>query len=239
MAINRTIVVGDIHGCIDEFKELIQTLAYNKEADRLILLGDLIDRGPDSVAVVRLAREMDLECVMGNHEHKFIKWYRSVGTKNDVYDSRPHYTQFSDEDVNYIMRMSSYIKVDDYVIVHAGLRPHVPLDRQAKEDLFYIRYMDSQKRTLSLHKINKAGSKEAIDAHFWTEFWDGADNIVYGHNVSPEVRVDVHPYSGKTCYGIDQGACFGGKLTAMILETKEIVQVPSKKVYYQSTFEVR
>jgi len=241
METKRTIVVGDIHGCIDEFDELIKKLSYAKGSDRLILLGDLIDRGPDSVAVVRRAREMDLECVMGNHEHKFIKWYRSSGTKNDVYDSRPHYTQFSDADINYIHRMSDYIKVDDFVIVHAGLRPHVPLEKQLREDLFYVRYMDDDSKFISLRKINKAGSKEAVNAHFWTESFDGAHNVVYGHNVNDreKIRIDVHPYTGKTCYGIDTGACFGGRLTAMILETKEIVQVEAKKVYYQSTFEVR
>jgi bis(5'-nucleosyl)-tetraphosphatase (symmetrical) len=236
----RTIVIGDIHGCIDEFEELLKVLSYHKDTDRLILLGDLIDRGPDSVAVVRKAREMDLECVKGNHEYKFIKWYRSHGTKNDVYDGRAHYTQFSDEDINYIHRMSDYIVVDDFVIVHAGLRPHIPLEKQSRDDLFYIRYVDDDKKFVSLKKINQAGSKEAVGARFWTEFWDGATNVVYGHNVHGDLpRVDVHPYSGKTCYGIDTGACFGGKLTALILETKEIIQVQSKRVYYQSTFEVR
>ena len=227
METKRTIVVGDIHGCIDEFEELIKKLSYDKESDRLILLGDLIDRGPDSVAVVRKAREMDLECVMGNHEHKFLKWYRSAGSKNDVYDSRAHYTQFSDEDVSYIARMSAYIKIDDFVLVHAGLRPHVPLEGQSKDDLFYMRYMDEDNKFVSLRKINKAGSKEAVHAHFWTEDYDGTYNIVYGHNVNDmeKIRIDKHPYSDKVCYGIDTGACFGGCLTALILETREVVQV--------------
>lgn len=52
----RTIIVGDIHGCIDELNELIKTISYDKKTDRLILLGDLIDRGPDSVGVVQRAR---------------------------------------------------------------------------------------------------------------------------------------------------------------------------------------
>ena len=47
----RHIFLGDIHGCIDEFKEMINVISYNPQEDRLILLGDLLDRGPDSVAV--------------------------------------------------------------------------------------------------------------------------------------------------------------------------------------------
>ena len=73
MEIKRHIFIGDIHGCLDEFNELLNKLSYDPKEDRLILLGDLIDRGPDSVGVVRKARELRLECVMGNHEHKYIK----------------------------------------------------------------------------------------------------------------------------------------------------------------------
>lgn len=238
----RTILVGDIHGCIDEFDELIKTLSYNKDSDRLILLGDLIDRGPDSVATVRRAREMDLECVMGNHEHKFMKWWKSAGSRNDVYDRRPHYTQFSDADVNYIAHMDSYIKIPEHniIVVHAGLRAGIPLANQSKDDLYYIRYMDDEKKFISLKKINRIGSKEAAGAHFWTESWYGPESIVYGHNVHSftEPRIEeVQP--GVVCYGLDTGCCFGGRLTAMILETREIVQVQAKQIYYESKFEVR
>jgi len=241
MESKRTIVVSDIHGCIDEFEELLKTLSYKKEKDRLILLGDLIDRGPDSVGVVRKAREMDLECVMGNHEHKFMKWYKSFGSANDVYDRRPHYTQFTDEDVNYIARMDNYILLPDHniVVVHAGMRPGVSLRHQTKDDLYYIRYMDSDSKFISLKKINRLG-KDATGAHFWTEYWTGPESVVYGHNVHSfetplieEVRPDVF------CYGLDTGCCFGGRLTAMVIETKEIVQVQAKRTYYKSDYNIR
>lgn len=241
MESKRTIVVSDIHGCIDEFDELLKTLSYKKEKDRLILLGDLIDRGPDSVGVVRKAREMDLECVMGNHEHKFMKWYKSFGSANDVYDRRPHYTQFTDEDVNYIARMDNYIVLPEHniVVVHAGMRPGVSLRHQTKDDLYYIRYMDSDSKFISLKKINRLG-KDATGAHFWTEYWTGPESVVYGHNVHSfetplieEVRPDVF------CYGLDTGCCFGGRLTAMVIETREIVQVQAKRTYYKSDYNIR
>jgi len=241
MTSKRTIIVGDIHGCIDEFKELVNALSYNKETDRLILLGDLIDRGPDSVGVVAKAREMDLECVMGNHEHAFLKWYKSTGSQGDVYTKRDHYTKFSDADVNYIHRMSSYIHIPEQniVIAHAGLRGGIPLQHQRKDDLYYIRYMDSDKSFISLKKINKMG-KAATDAHFWTEFWYGPESVVYGHNVhSYENPLFTEVRPGVTCYGLDTGCCFGGRLTAMVLETKEIVQVQAKRTYYGSRFDIK
>ena len=231
MEIKRTILVGDIHGCIDEFEELLTTISYDRLTDRLILLGDLIDRGPASAEVVRRARELDLECVMGNHEFQFMKWYRS---NKQVYDTKPHYGQLSDEDVSYIARMPSYIKLDNAIAVHAGLRPNLDIEKQTKNDCLFLRYTDINGNFISLTKIHELG-KEALGAHFWTEFWKGPESIIYGHNVhsfSDPLIEEVMP--GVTCYGLDTGCCFGGKLTALILETKQIIQIPAKRIYYQS-----
>lgn len=233
----RTIVVGDIHGCIDEFAELLRILSYNKNSDRLILLGDLIDRGPDSVAVVRKAREMNLECVMGNHEAKFLRWFNSSKSGQEIHKN-DHYNKLDDDDSNYIFHMPSYIKIDNTVIVHAGLRAGVPIDKQVKDDLLYIRYVDAEQKFISLKKISKLGKKET-GALFWTQFWYGPESVVYGHNVhSTENPLIEKMDDDIVCYGIDTGCCFGGKLTALILETKEIVQVPAKAIYYQSRFNI-
>jgi bis(5'-nucleosyl)-tetraphosphatase (symmetrical) len=235
----RHIFVSDIHGCIDEFNELIQKVNYDPQNDRLVLLGDLIDRGPDSLAVVKRARELNLECVMGNHEHKFLKWFRSQGSRVDVYDRKDFYGKLSDQDINYISNMPTYIELDNVIAVHAGLKPGISLSNQSKDDLMYLRYTDDSRRFISLKKINKMG-KEAAGAKFWTEFWFGPKSVVYGHNVydfqEPLIQ-ETAP--GITCYGIDTGCCFGGHLTALIWETKKIVQVKAKKVYYESNYSVR
>ena len=239
---DRTVIIGDIHGCIDEFKELLTLVDYKSPYVRVILLGDLIDRGNDSVGVVGLARELNLECVMGNHDYKFMKWWKSTGSTNDVYDKHHHYTDLSDADVNYIAQMSPYIKLENQntIVVHAGLRPGVPLEKQTKDDLYYIRYMDKQNKFVSLKKINNLGSKAAADAHFWTESWKGPESIVYGHNVNSYEDPLIEEVAPNVfCYGLDTGCCFGGRLTAMVLETKEIIQVQAKKTYYKSSFDVR
>jgi bis(5'-nucleosyl)-tetraphosphatase (symmetrical) len=239
METKRTIFVGDVHGCIDEFNELLRKLSYDPKNDRLILLGDLIDRGPDSVAVVRKAREMKLECVMGNHEHKYVKWFRTQGTRVDVYDKRAFYADLSDQDITYINDMPLYVELEDVVAVHAGLKPGISISNQTKDDLMYLRYTDSDRKFISLKKINKLG-KEATGAKFWTEFWQGPKSVVYGHNVhSYEDPLIEEVAPGIFCYGIDTGCCFGGRLTALIWETKEIVQVQAKQAYYKSDFEIR
>ena len=232
MTVNRHIVIGDIHGCLEEFDDLIKTLSFNKNKDKLILLGDLIDRGPDSVGVVRRAQELQADSVMGNHEHKYIKWLNNTN-QNIPTKIKLFYLKFSDQDTDYIHQMKPYVKVNNTVMVHAGLKPGIFLENQSKDDLLYLRYLDSKNNFLS----SKSAQNLEQDIYFWTKLWKGPETVVYGHTVHSysqplieEVASDVF------CYGLDTGCCFGGKLTALVLETKEIVQVSAKKTYYQSRF---
>lgn len=234
MEIKRTIAIGDIHGCLEEFESLLKKIDYNQNFDRLILLGDLIDRGPYSLEVVQLARKMNLECLMGNHEFAFLKWYKS---NKQVYESKRFYTQFTDEDVNYIAKMPSYIKIgDDMILVHAGLRNGIQIENQKKNDCLYLRYTDINGEFISMSKVVELG-KEATGAHFWTEFWKGPESVVYGHNVYSFQEPLIEKVApGVVCYGIDTGCCFGGSLTALVLETKQIIKVPAQKTYYESRY---
>lgn len=237
----RTIIISDIHGCLDEFNQLLLKLQYDQETDRLILGGDLVDRGPLSAEVVRRAREMDLECVLGNHDQKVIKWFRAQGSAQEQFhQGKDYYRQFSDQDINYIAQMPLWIKLPEHnaIVIHAGLRSGIPLEKQDRQDLLYLRYCDSDQKFISLKKIHKLGKKEA-DAHFWTEFGSFNCNIIYGHNVNSMENIRIDRYQdGTAAYGIDTGCCFGGKLTALILETKEVVQVQAKQVYHQSKFTI-
>lgn len=241
--IERTVVIGDVHGTLYEFQELLNLVDYQSPHVRVILAGDLIDRGPDSTGVVRLARELDLPCVLGNHEAKFLKWLKNKGSRSDVLGSRDkpaHYYQLSDDDVNYIARMPLYLKLEplNTIIVHAGLRPNIPLEKQTKDDLCYLRYMDDNQKFVSLRTINKLGSKEAAGAHFWTAHGPFGYNVIYGHQVWDVPRIDQFD-DGTSCIGIDTGCCFGNALTAYVIETQQFIQVKAKRIYYQSTFEVR
>lgn len=235
MEIKRTIIIGDVHGCLKEFEDLLDKLSYNSQTDRVILLGDLIDRGPLSVEMVQKARSMNLECLMGNHEYRFLRWYHS---NKQVFDSIEFYQHFTDEDVNYIANMPTYIKIDNFIAVHAGLKPNISIENQKKDDLLYLRYTDLNGNFISLSKVQKLGI-EAAGAHFWTEFWKGPESVVYGHNVhsftDPLIQ-EITP--GVMCYGLDTGCCFGGNLTALILESKQIVQVPARRTYYQSRMDL-
>jgi len=236
----KTWVIGDLHSCLEEFNELLDLIDYKSSDVRIILVGDLYDRGPFHTETVRRCKELNLECVSGNHEQKFLKWLKNKGSRSDVYSKLSHYDQFSDDDINYMMQMPLYIKIPELntVVVHAGVRQGVSLENQSVDDLCYTRFLDDKNNFLSLRKIKKIGSLEAAKGHFWTDHGPWDYNIIYGHQVWDEPRIDVFE-NGTKAIGIDCGAVFGGKLVSYCIETGEFISVKAKKIYYQSTLEVK
>ena len=204
----KTIVIGDVHGCLDELQKLLSLTNYSKN-DRVIFVGDLIDRGPSSVEVIKFCIENNFESVLGNHEFKFLKWLK----KNTIPpENKQHYKWLTKKEIDYIQSLPLYIKANNNLIVHAGINPFIPFEKQKEsEELFLIRHLDKAKEV------------------FWTSKYSEHYNIIYGHQVhsflSPLIEVTD---KGAKCYGIDTGCCFGGRLTALVLETSEIFQVNSK-----------
>lgn len=233
--IERTIVIGDIHACYTEFKEMLELIDYKNPAVRVILLGDLFDRGPESRAVVKLARELKLESVSGNHSQKFLKWLS--GPRHYPGHTYKHYLQFSPEDIAYIQTMPLYIELPTAIVVHAGLLPGVALSAQTKDTLCYLRYTDKDRNFISLKKLNKFG-KEALGAMFWTEFGPFGKSVIYGHEVWDKPKIDRFD-DDSMCVGIDTGCCFGNALTSFSIETEEFIQVKAKEEYYKSDFHIR
>ena len=234
----RTICISDAHACIDELKELLKKVQYKKEEDRLIICGDAINRGPGSLECIRLIRELGAEMIMGNHENHFLRWYKG---KQDPYwlATRPHYAQFSDEDVTFINNLPLYIKIaPNFYAVHAGIKPGITVEQQRREDLLYLRYTDDERNTITLKQVFDGTAKTI--PRFWTEFGPfGNNSLVYGHCVFMDgPRIDKFD-NGTTCYGIDTGCVFGGALSCIILHddvAPEIVRVKAKKAYYKSKF---
>jgi hypothetical protein len=225
----RMIIVSDVHGCIEEFREILDLVNYKSPNVRIILLGDLLDRGPESAKCVKLARELDLECVKGNHEVKFLKWYKG----NKHFDYPKYYDKFSDDDINYINRMPLYVKLaEDFWILHAGVKPGIPLEKQKANDLTYLRYNDPDGKFVSVKKVARGEAPEAV---FWTAYGSFGATIVYGHEVHSLTDIRVDKFDDQTaCWGVDTGACFGGRLSAISFQDGkyvDLVQVQAKKEY--------
>lgn len=237
----QTVIVGDVHGCIDELNELLRTIEYNPNNTRLIFLGDILDRGIDSIGCVRKVRELNAECVQCNHGDKHIRYRRHEITKNltgkknpmrpmSIVDAAAH-KALTNDDIDWMRRCPLTINIkDNWYALHAGLEPALPFDKQLPNWIIRCRYVNEKGRALSLNqdRSKPAGSK------YWADVWNGPENIVFGHCVFEEPQVFKN--KNNTCIGIDTGAVYGGYLTALVFETMEFIKIKSKQVYYNGDF---
>lgn len=235
-------IIGDVHGCFDELIELLTKLNYKVNRDsgtkygfkvetppnrKVIFVGDLCDRGPNSMDCFKLAMTMvennQAFCVLGNHEAKLLKKLqgRNVQLKNGLeltVEQLSHETnEFKKQLHQFIDQLPVHYVFDqgNLIIAHAGLpeRYHGKVSEKIK--VFAI-YGDVSGKT------DEHGLPIRKD---WSLEYQGDAIVVYGH-----VPRNEHYLSNKT-YGIDTGCVFGGKLTCLKHPELEIIQVEAKKVY--------
>jgi bis(5'-nucleosyl)-tetraphosphatase (symmetrical) len=234
---NRTIIYGDLHGCLDEFKLLRAKLKPTQD-DNEIIIGDILDRGLYSNELLRYVREHNISSILGNHEYKYIRYKKhqditdKTGKKNPIIldDEQQYiYDNLSDDDFVYLNFLPFFIKIDNLTLIHAGIVNKIDLDSSKKRDIekiLWIRTLDQNQKPVSLYDdIN--GAKN------WSEYYNGTQGIiVYGHNVFDEIKIDDYSI------GIDTGCVYGKKLTALIItdtlnpiDNFEIVQQKALKSY--------
>lgn len=203
----RTIFIGDVHGCLDELRELVSMLDP-KEGDRVILLGDLINKGPDSVRVVKFVFERGFECLSGNHERAYGKKFESHERFRRI---RSGLTQ---EEHEWFVGLPYFIETDDFIAVHAGLVPNKTPDSTDSKTLCEIRTWNAEKSELGTE----------VDQP-WHVFYHGEKPVFYGHWAAQR-----RYFTGNT-FGLDDGCVYGGNLVAYVLETGETLSVPAKRTY--------
>jgi diadenosine tetraphosphatase ApaH/serine/threonine PP2A family protein phosphatase len=237
-------IIGDPHGCINELQDLV----YNTQAngpEQIIIVGDLVDRGPDSAGVVRFCRENKLKCILGNHEEKYLRYrnHELKRVKDPKYknpmkfsqDKLDVYNSLTLEDFDYIEQMPLYLKLGNMVVCHGGINK-TALETPKKE-IIRRRYVFPG--SLAMAPLGH-DHKAPAGSVFWSEVHTGPESVIYGHNVHSltDIKID-NPVPGVFCYGIDTGCCFGGKLTAMVLDDSfdepfypNLIQVQSRKTYF-------
>lgn len=218
----RVYAVGDIHGCLERLIELHEQIAADvtaRPADDiwLVHLGDYVDRGPESAQVVEwlLAGPPvpDATCVnlMGNHEEMMLSavaateqgpanhWLTNGGADAlmswGVPRNTPHKTwaeHIPKEHLIFLRDLRLHHVVGPYFFVHAGIRPGVPIDKQARADLLWIR------------------------EPFLSSKADHGSIVVHGHTPRQEPTVRANRI------GIDTGAVIGGVLTCVVLEDDKL-----------------
>ncbi len=245
MARVKTIVVGDVHGMLQELRELVELAEYEPSQHRLILAGDLVDRGPESIGVIRYARDMNAEIIQGNHDDKYVRYRKHERKKlhNRHYKNPMKmksyrlriYEKMSSEDMDYLENAPYVIPLWEYnaVVVHGGVMPGRPPHRQNREDYIYTRHLDAN--TWKRVRLDENLLPPPGSIH-WTEVYDGTADIIYGHHVQsltdPVIR---NHYTGARTIGLDTGACFGGRLTAIVLTPEQpegyYIQVDARKTW--------
>ncbi len=211
----RTIVIGDLHGCFDEARELLDRLAVT-ETDRVLFAGDVVDRGPKPRECVELA--MRHECILGNHEEKHLQ-HRKRKDEDLSPDHLRTRRALGPEHYAYFAKLPTFVRLPEHgaVLVHAGVMPGVPIESQDPYHLLHAQCIHPPDR--KSFWPSKAPSTHA----FWTNHWRGPERVIFGHTVVNR------PLVGEHAVGIDTGCCFGGPLTAVVLPGWEIVSVASRQ----------
>lgn len=219
-------VIGDVHGAGDELVGLLAAISP-RSGDRIILVGDVFDRAMRPTVVWRLIRDYNLTVLRGNHEQKLLQFL--LGRRPTV---PPHYmwalTQLLADGVTLeqiVTLLDSFPlnatdttdQGEQFVVAHAGAR----LDDPTIPDQAANLYGDVVTGAALAEDRSVGGAAR------WYDLYSGSHLVCYGHFVTadhhPRFRPDDDP---RTCrsVGLDTGACHGGPLSAICVETREVFQ---------------
>jgi diadenosine tetraphosphatase ApaH/serine/threonine PP2A family protein phosphatase len=217
----RIIVIGDVHGCLAELTDLLHKLEPAKD-DRLIFLGDLVNRGPDSHGVVSLVRSLpNTITLMGNHELRLLNYRKERDPKILKDYDWETVRQLDEQDWRYLqdLPLTHHLPELQTVCVHGGFLPGIPWFRQGAEIVTRIQVIDPDGKPRK--------RSETAEGRNWADEWEGPPFVVYGHTPRPEV------YRRPWSLGLDTGCVYGGFLSACFLPTREIIQVAAHAKYLE------
>lgn len=225
----RTIIIGDVHGCLDELVRLVRTCGGIGES-RLVLVGDLVAKGPDSLGVLQWSREAAVDAVLGNHDDHLLRLAPdgtgAIDAGGEKKKQRPEHERLAatltpaDWDwlgarpLTLSFSAGGAAADEPMVVVHGGLVPGVALDAQERRHL------------LTLRSITDGGQPtNRIEGSPWAAKWQGPAHAVFGHDAIRGLQ--QHPHAT----GLDTGCVYGRHLTALILPQRRLVSVPARRAY--------
>ena len=247
-------IIGDVHGCGDELEQLLEKLGYERltgsmfdpatpwgdvsyrhpAGRKAFFVGDLVDRGPRVLNVLRIVRNMvtngDALCVPGNHDAKLLRKLRGknvrvnhgLETSLAEIEALPEAVRgpFSHAIAEFLDGLVSHYVVDEgrLVVAHAGMKEEFQGRGSGKVREFAL-YGETTGET------DDYGLPVRLN---WAADYRGSAMVVYGHTPVAEPEWVNHTVN------VDTGCVFGGKLTAMRYPEREFVSVPAKQTYCES-----
>jgi hypothetical protein len=217
--IMKTLIIGDIHGCFSELQELLDKAGIAVD-DRIIALGDIVDRGPNSVQVLDFfSNHSSRLSLMGNHERKHIR-----GARHEVHlalsqiISREEFGAGYPQALEQMGRFSLFLDLSEAVLVHGYLEPGVPLEQQRDTVLC---------GTMSGDHYLRSQYEQP-----WYALYNGDKPVIVGHH--DHLR-NGQPFIYQRVYCLDTSCVHGGTLTGLLLPEFKLVSVPSRRDYWRET----
>lgn len=234
-------IIGDIHGCFMELQKLLIKLGYqvqynekyrvtHPEHRKLIFLGDLVDRGPNTPEVLRIVMDTVEAgialCVIGNHDDKLNRKLQGhdvkvgQGLAASLAQLEPKSPEFKTKITKFLNGLVSHYVLDDgnLAVSHAGIKEEY-IGRDSPRIHVFCMYGD----------VTGERDEYGLPIRYpWARDYHGNTCIVYGH--TPVSKVE---WINNTI-NIDTGCVFGGKLTALRYPEKEIISVQAEKIYFHS-----
>lgn len=216
MSEGKIFIVGDVHGCLEMLQRLIDKIEWNPSNDRLIFIGDYIDRGENSKGVVdfilKLKKNSPLvQCLIGNHEQMFLDYLSGVDSQSFMLNGglltlksyneeklRSEDPLIPSSHLDFFSSLLPMIELEQCYVVHAGFRPNIRLEDQNHVDMIWIR-----------------------DEFIYSDY-DFGEVVIFGH--TPFNR----PMIMKNKIGIDTGAVYGNRLTCLELPEKKFHSVKAE-----------
>ena len=233
----RRIFIGDVQGCRVEFEELLERLRFDPAADTLFPVGDLVNRGPDSLGVLRLAKRLGAELVLGNHDVHLLQ--RAAGLRAE----KPGDTLDGVLAAEECKELLAWLSAQPFVrhlegvwLVHAALHPRWrdPVRELAGVDPLHptpaatfalrTRYCDPEGNVPARDDVAPGPPFRP-----WHELYradeHGGRTVVFGHWASQGLL--LRPY----LRGLDTGCVWGNALTAWIAGEDRLISVPARRAY--------
>lgn len=221
-ALGRRLACADIHGHGRRLVQLLSLANYDPAHDRLFLLGDYVDRGPEPAYTVQVAQELHRAgavCLLGNHDAVLLAYAQGDGSRyawlrewafgtwaqqGGGVTLRDYGGTVPSDVVDFLASLPLYHEEPDCILVHAGLKPGVPLSAQTDDDLLWIRR--------EFHEDYRG--KLVIFGHTPTS--------ILHERYSPPGQSPWVPWYGVDKVGIDTGAVWGGPLTLLDLDSGQL-----------------